>query len=79
MFSSRLYPLYVRAVSFQTCDRTFVQLLFLSGFKTDLQVRAWKLRFTILLLALTCKYCQSCVGRSAFPVQAPLEPILASE
>ncbi|ATF15175.1 hypothetical protein A616_25450 [Brevibacillus brevis X23] len=26
MFSSRLYPLFVRAVSFQTCDSAFGQL-----------------------------------------------------
>ncbi|PSJ69637.1 hypothetical protein C7J99_09515 [Brevibacillus brevis] len=38
MFSSRLYPLFVRAVSFQTCDRTSGQLWMISSFLGVLQV-----------------------------------------
>ncbi|MBH0329595.1 hypothetical protein ABH14_07210 [Brevibacillus brevis] len=33
MFSSRLYPLFVRAVSFQTCAMTFEQLKIISGIR----------------------------------------------
>ncbi|GAB1531533.1 MULTISPECIES: hypothetical protein [Brevibacillus] len=36
MFSSRLYPLFVWAVSFQTCDRAFEQLTFIELFKSFL-------------------------------------------
>ncbi|KMZ44696.1 MULTISPECIES: hypothetical protein [Bacillales] len=36
MFSSRLYPLFVRAVSFQTCDRAFELLTFIELFKSFL-------------------------------------------
>ncbi|MFF2533444.1 hypothetical protein ACFVS2_31795 [Brevibacillus sp. NPDC058079] len=34
MFSSRLYPLYVRAVSLQTCDRAFELLGVHRAFQT---------------------------------------------
>ncbi|RAT97743.1 hypothetical protein ASG16_011655 [Brevibacillus sp. Leaf182] len=34
MFSSRLYPLFVRAVSFQTCGSTSLQQCYYSFFKS---------------------------------------------
>ncbi|PSJ92707.1 hypothetical protein C7R93_19670 [Brevibacillus fortis] len=37
MFSSRLYPLFVRAVSFQTCDSTSVQLWLFTSFISTIQ------------------------------------------
>ncbi|PSJ99219.1 hypothetical protein C7R93_04985 [Brevibacillus fortis] len=40
MFSSRLYPLFVRAVSFQTCDRTSVQLLSSAWFTPFMMVNS---------------------------------------
>ncbi|PSK13379.1 hypothetical protein C7R92_05630 [Brevibacillus porteri] len=48
MSSSRLYPHFVRAVSFQTCDSAFVQLVFSRCFYILLLViqRSSKKRFS---------------------------------
>ncbi|QDS37735.1 hypothetical protein FPS98_29250 [Brevibacillus brevis] len=46
MFSSRLYPHFVRAVSFQTCDRAFEHLqlhsIFLKHLLGDFSEAAWE-------------------------------------
>ncbi|TKI58877.1 hypothetical protein E8L90_27725 [Brevibacillus antibioticus] len=70
MFSSRLYPHFVRAVSFQTCDRTFEQLWLPLIFQNI----CWGISRSPF-----SEFNKSRVGRSEFPVQAPLEPDLAPE
>ncbi|PSJ85592.1 hypothetical protein C7R93_29620 [Brevibacillus fortis] len=69
MFSSRLFPLFVRAVSFRTCDRASRQLCMCSETLHHSESR------TVSFFESTRRlFYQSRVGRSAFPVQAPLEP-----
>ncbi|PSJ96856.1 hypothetical protein C7R94_02705 [Brevibacillus sp. NRRL NRS-603] len=56
MFSSRLYPLFVRAVSFQTCDMTFEQL------KSISEVRPfWQLCLCLEVLREMIFISSSCV------------------
>ncbi|AWX58241.1 hypothetical protein AB432_025790 [Brevibacillus brevis] len=69
LFSSRLYPLFVRRISFQACDRTFEQMWLSSVFQTfvgEFQGIPVEIAFS--------EFNKSLVGRSEFPVQAPLEP-----
>ncbi|PSK19701.1 hypothetical protein C7R94_06210 [Brevibacillus sp. NRRL NRS-603] len=69
MSSSRLYPLFVRAVSFQTCDSAFVQLMCSRSFYNIFVSNSRGLQeFTLKNKNKKLR------RRSAFPVQAPLEP-----
>ncbi|ATF15561.1 hypothetical protein A616_27485 [Brevibacillus brevis X23] len=69
MFSSRLYPLFVRAVSFQTCDRTFEQLWLHLIFQKFVMV------FQEVLIELAfSEFNKSHVGRSEFPVKRLWSP-----
>ncbi|TQR35456.1 hypothetical protein C7Y45_14005 [Brevibacillus brevis] len=74
MFSSRLFPLCVRAVSFRTCDRTSNSCV-----SEPMLLHHCESMTRSFLNLLTRCLIKSRVGRSAFPVQAPLEPYPAKK